>query len=170
MRLEAGGSPITSVALGPAARQDPAMDHTSLMAIARLRLEAVYVRHPHLRPYDGDFAPDGWAHIIADALESIAAVEQASGFRARVSQIKEKIAGLRLYVRGGDDSAEGQRFAAQLMEIVQAAQRRAARTCEDCGQPGQLRCAPGWFRTTCEQHSRGAGVVPDSKSDSQAGE
>lgn len=129
------------------------MNDDALMAAGRLRLEGLYVRYPHLRPYGGDYSPDGWAHIVADALTSIAEIEAASGLLASVAQVKEKFGGLRLYVRARDETTEGQHFAAQLQEIVAAAEQRAARTCQKCGAPGELRSAGGWWGTTCAQHA-----------------
>lgn len=69
-----------------------------------------------------------------------------------MSQVKAKFGGLRLYVLGGDESPEGQRFAAQLSEIVAAAAQRAARSCQMCGAPGELRSAGGWWGTVCAKH------------------
>ena len=57
-------------------------------------------------------------------------------------QIKEKFGGLRFYYQGGDDTVDG---------MVRMAESWAARTCEECGQPGTTRSG-GWVRTLCDKH------------------
>lgn len=62
--------------------------------------------------------------------------------QVRVLQIKEKFGGLRFYYEGGDDRVDG---------MVRMAEAWAARTCEECGAPGQTRPG-GWVRTLCDEH------------------
>lgn len=57
-------------------------------------------------------------------------------------QVKEKFGGLRFYYDGGDDVVYG---------MVRMAESWAARTCEECGQPGKIRNG-GWIRTLCDEH------------------
>ncbi len=59
-----------------------------------------------------------------------------------VQQIKEKFGGLRFYYQGGDDTIRG---------MVRMAESWAARTCEECGKPGQSRSG-GWIKTLCDEH------------------
>lgn len=59
-----------------------------------------------------------------------------------VAQVKEKFGGLRFYYRGGDDVIRG---------MVRMAESWAARTCEICGSPGELRSGT-WLRTLCDEH------------------
>lgn len=59
-----------------------------------------------------------------------------------VAQIKEKFGGLRFYYDGGDDKICG---------MVSMAERWAGSTCQECGQPGELRTG-GWIRTLCDHH------------------
>jgi hypothetical protein len=59
-----------------------------------------------------------------------------------VEQIKEKFGGLRFYYQGGDDNIHG---------MVRMAESWAARTCEECGKPGQSRSG-GWIKTLCDEH------------------
>lgn len=110
------------------------------------------MRYPHLQPYDGDYSPPGWALLVSEALESLAAIEATPGLRSRVSQVKEKFGGLKLYAFVDDDRPEGRRFTAQLREIVQAAEQRAARTWQTCGAPGELRSPGVWWATVCAKH------------------
>jgi hypothetical protein len=59
-----------------------------------------------------------------------------------VLQIKEKFGGLRFYYTGGDDMIAG---------MVRMAECWAARTCEQCGNPGHSRPG-GWISTLCDEH------------------
>jgi hypothetical protein len=60
-----------------------------------------------------------------------------------VQQIKEKFGGLRFYYSGGDETVAG---------MVRMAESWAARSCEVCGNPGEVRHT-GWFRTLCAEHA-----------------
>jgi hypothetical protein len=57
-------------------------------------------------------------------------------------QVKEKFGGLRFYYHGGDDEVSG---------MVRMAESWAAKTCETCGERGELRHG-GWIRTLCDKH------------------
>lgn len=59
-----------------------------------------------------------------------------------VAQIKEKFGGLRFYYDGGDATVDG---------MVRMAESWAARTCEECGNPGKSRNG-GWIKTLCDEH------------------
>lgn len=61
-----------------------------------------------------------------------------------VTQIKEKFGGLRFYYDGGDDMIDG---------MVRMAESWAARHCEKCGKPGEIRSG-GWIRTLCDEHEQ----------------
>lgn len=58
---------------------------------------------------------------------------------ASITQIKEKFGTLRFYVAGGTD---------RVHEAIDAAERKSAETCEQCGAPGK-RIDGGWIRTLC---------------------
>lgn len=63
-----------------------------------------------------------------------------------VEQIKEKLGGLRFYYRGGDSYISG---------MVSLAESWVLHTCEECGQPGEIRGGfngGGWPRTLCDIH------------------
>lgn len=62
--------------------------------------------------------------------------------RVTVAQIKEKFGGLRFYYDGGDEYISG---------LVTMAESWADKTCEVCGDAGQLRNG-GWVRTLCDTH------------------
>lgn len=81
---------------------------------------------------------DGWLWIIEELNEKITAFTP----NYRVAQIKEKFGGLRYYTWDVDYSL--------IANLIREAEEAAARTCEICGQPGQLR-GDRWVRTVCEQ-------------------
>lgn len=83
----------------------------------------------------------GWYPIVAELDRGIAAADPA----ARYCQIKEKFGGLRVYL----DSAE----TPEVEALILAAEDRAARTCEACGQPGMLRAERSYMQTLCDRHS-----------------
>lgn len=60
----------------------------------------------------------------------------------KVAQIKEKFGGLRFYYDGGDDHISG---------MVRMAESWAARSCEECGSPGESG-GKGWIKTLCPVH------------------
>lgn len=60
----------------------------------------------------------------------------------QVQQIKEKFGGLRIYLSWEDDYIYG---------IINMAEAMAARTCEVCGDHGELR-GGSWFKTLCDEH------------------
>ena len=59
-----------------------------------------------------------------------------------VHQIKEKFGGLRFYYEGGDEQVYG---------MVRMAEAWASKTCEKCGNRGEMR-GGGWVRTLCDLH------------------
>ena len=63
-------------------------------------------------------------------------------------QIKEKFGGLRVYI--------GQR-PPEMSAAIELALRRAAITCDQCGEPGSLRRLSGYLCTRCELHGQDRG-------------
>lgn len=57
-------------------------------------------------------------------------------------QVKEKFGTLRFYYDGGDERISG---------MVTLAEGMSAVTCEQCGNPGEIRSG-GWVRTLCDTH------------------
>jgi hypothetical protein len=60
--------------------------------------------HPERVPHTPSFVPNGWDEPVADALTSLLGVERVSGTAIRITQIKEKMGGLRIYVAVDEDS------------------------------------------------------------------
>jgi hypothetical protein len=85
---------------------------------------------------------DGWELIIrklAEKLEPMGVV---------ATQVKEKFGTLRFYTSGGSDAA---------YEAIDDATDESARTCEVCGDYGELR-GRGWMQTLCDDcHERWIG-------------
>lgn len=58
----------------------------------------------------------------------------------RAAQIKEKFAELRFYMTLGTE---------EIYNIIREAERKSATTCENCGEPGEIR-TKGWWFTLCD--------------------
>jgi len=82
---------------------------------------------------------DGWYPLLRELSEGLEPL-----FRncpaARVAQVKEKFGGLRFYIDGGTDA---------IYELIDAAETKSLRTCDQCGAEGERR-GGGWVRTLCE--------------------
>ena len=63
-----------------------------------------------------------------------------------ILQIKEKFGGLRYYIGSLHESVFDQVHA-----IIGEAEKIAAKTCECCGEPGELCRRGGWLKTLCKQ-------------------
>ena len=74
----------------------------------------------------------------------VAAFEQESGRQFEVLQVKEKFGGLRFYVNCRRNEAIRQR--------IGIAADESFRTCEVCGQPGELR-EDSFIKTLCDEHN-----------------
>jgi hypothetical protein len=100
---------------------------------------------------------DGW-HDILNELSPVVErefkkIQEETGDVPEVLQIKEKFGGLRYYVSHSSDELDG---------AIRDAEHRSFRTCEFCGEPGQIgrlgarRSDPnpkkwGWAKTMCEK-------------------
>jgi hypothetical protein len=90
---------------------------------------------------------DGWFEILwrlcVDLEPLVTEMERAGGRQFEVLQVKEKFGGLRFYVNCRRNEAIRQR--------IGIAADESFRTCEVCGQPGELR-EERWIRTLCDLH------------------
>jgi hypothetical protein len=82
---------------------------------------------------------DGWFNIIMEICEEIYAM------RPKVQQIKEKFGGLRFYASFPKDYSE------QGWAVIRKAEEKASKTCETCGEPGELRIRNGWRYLGCQK-------------------
>lgn len=95
----------------------------------------------------------GWYPILARLEERLREIDADY----QVYQIKEKFGDLRFYWSGRNSDAG--------RAAVADAQAEAARTCEVCGNPDDLKVRRGWFRTVCDEcaQARGYEDLPDDE-------
>lgn len=91
----------------------------------------------------GAYCGDGWKDILAKVMP----VLEATG--ARVSQIKEKFGGLRLYWDPPEEEMPFWHRVAVNMAIEQA-ESASFKTCEQCGAAGKKRNDDGWINMRCD--------------------
>jgi predicted nucleic acid-binding Zn ribbon protein len=97
---------------------------------------------------------DGWFSIIYEACSKIEPIvkkmiddalkskdHEELDFIPAFSQIKEKYGRLCLYLTTGTD---------EIYDIVDEAEKKSAKTCEQCGNKGKLR-GTGWVFTMCNK-------------------
>jgi hypothetical protein len=92
---------------------------------------------------------DGWFDLLLEAsikLEAlIVALPEADREYCCASQVKEKFGTLRFYMHGFPPGAD---------EIIDEAERRSARECEECGKRGRTIWINSWASTMCLTHLR----------------
>ena len=94
----------------------------------------------------------GWYDIIyplSQKLEQmILAIPEDKRLHYKASQVKEKLGGLRFYMRASTDEMEA---------LIDEAEELSYQTCEKCGKPGQL-CGDyqknEWLYTSCKEHAK----------------
>jgi len=82
---------------------------------------------------------DGWLQLIHDLIEELI----AAGWDTQVCQVKEKFGGLRFYINTGSD---------EIFDIISKYEEKSYKTCEVCGEKGELHTNMGWHRTLCDDH------------------
>jgi len=85
------------------------------------------------------YCNDGWFDIIYNLCKEIYPM------RPKVMQIKEKFGGLRFYCSFPKDYSE------RGYEFIRKAESKSYKTCEECGQPGEMRIIKGWRMVRCDQ-------------------
>jgi hypothetical protein len=95
-------------------------------------------------PASIDVGP-GWYPIVTDLAATIEDAAPGTTYR----QVKEKMGGLRVYLeRSGDADTDR-----MVEELIMAAEMRAGRTCDVCGQPGSRQDRPfGLHVIRCDEH------------------
>jgi hypothetical protein len=107
----------------------------------------------------------GWFPIIERFFDEVAdTLDGAPNVRFDLIQVKEKFAGLCIYYRVNPpkpgnylDTREFRAADApwQIDMAYERARKKAATTCEVCGQPGVFRNNKGFFATRCDTHVDG---------------
>ena len=97
----------------------------------------------------------GWWLILYDLGRYITwDVEKNGMAMPEVRQIKEKFGSLRFYAQHAEpDTKEGDYNRGKLRGYISVHENLAARTCEVCGQPGEIRNDSGWYKARCEKHN-----------------
>lgn len=89
-----------------------------------------------------DWLPAGWKRLYLDLLADLT----AAGLSVAVAEAKEKFGTLRVYLDDRDALA---------VSIIAAAEQRSTRTCQTCGDPGELLVRDHHFATLCPVHGKG---------------
>jgi len=107
------------------------------------------MNHPVLYAKVGFECGPGWAPILDDLASWIEfQVKHNKMYMPEIRQIKEKFGELQFYyhyLNHNDEYNMG-----KLQGYVEYAERRSARTCEECGAPGKVAVKDGWYRCRCE--------------------
>lgn len=100
-------------------------------------------------PYWGNCASvgPGWLHILLELDQKMREIAPELRWRG----IEEKFGELRARP---DIKTIPSGVLDQARELVHAARRKSAATCEECGKPGMLRKEHGPLRTRCDQCDR----------------
>lgn len=87
---------------------------------------------------------DGWLPIIAELFQQIAEREQLQPELVTILQVKQKFGSLRVYLTPAEPYAD----------LLAAAAKKTAHTCEICGAPGKI-CSTKdrWWQTVCSMHA-----------------
>lgn len=84
---------------------------------------------------------DGWLPILDDLCTKLSdALKRDPGTQFRFMQVKEKWGALTMYYNGGND---------EMRSLLSEAESQAAKTCEYCGGPSEIRNDGGWYTTVC---------------------
>lgn len=84
----------------------------------------------------------GWYHIIERLTRDLVDISEADELDTKVVQIKEKYGTLRFYL-----SAETEDMSA----LIDEAEKKSARTCELCGQEGEMEVRNHWLSVRCQK-------------------
>ena len=80
---------------------------------------------------------EGWRPLVEKLVDDIIKIDK----NVEIAQCKEKFAGLRFYIYGGNK---------EINDIIEEAEQKSYKICEKCGKPGRLR-KNGWLKTLCDK-------------------
>ena len=89
-----------------------------------------------------DNLPDGWEALYRTLLADLA----EAGLAVTVVDAKEKFGRLRVYLEQHNELAAA---------LIATAERRSARTCQQCGAEGELMVRDHYYATLCPLHGKG---------------
>lgn len=164
------------------AMTDDPTDVTRMLERLPEPLRTTLATHEQLLPqHVWSQCPEGWAVIVRDALLDLNKLATETGAQLRIVQFKEKVGGLRLYLRliepdEIDQRSDGVRrensptkgrllgkvdapvgsIGRRAREIVEGAERLAAQACQQCGKPGIQRSTADGIATVCNEHAGGS--------------
>lgn len=82
---------------------------------------------------------EGWHDLVRGFFQACKDAE------VKVSQVKEKFGGLRIYTHGAP---------AYILDLANKLEMKSYKICEECGKRGYPRSG-GWVRTLCDEHADG---------------
>lgn len=94
---------------------------------------------------DGICTGDGWFDLINSMCEELQALSNKTGVQIEFLQVKEKLAGLRVYINKYSDEARA---------IINKYETIASQTCEQCKstETANIREVEGyWLETLCDK-------------------
>jgi hypothetical protein len=101
--------------------------------------------------------PAGWyplVHELCTRIENELGPQSCK--RIEVRQVKEKLAGLRFYLRERSiadvESLPKEDAMERVRTLIRAACEKSERTCQKCGSPGAVRDAEGYLAALCDAH------------------
>jgi len=92
---------------------------------------------------------DGWFELIYDMCKKIKSITKLKGVVV-AQQVKEKFGGLRFYVSYNKSIIDDENKYKKIQNVIDAAESKSYKVCEQCGKPGKLREDLGWIRTLCD--------------------
>ena len=84
----------------------------------------------------------GWHPMIIELIEKLAELDTEKDLK--IFQIKEKFAGLRVYLEGGATE--------EMYNLIDDTEKKSYTVCEICGEAGIVRNDIGWIKTLCDKH------------------
>jgi len=95
----------------------------------------------------------GWWSLLRRLVYNLELIEEASGLKITVIQVKEKFGGLRFYYYNApaDDFNYNYNWTNVIEDLIDYAEERSFKICEICGKSGEPRKL-SWIKTLCDEH------------------